>query len=411
MNSRLTAMSFPSPFNHKSRVALSVLAIVAALLSVAKFQPCRANNFASPDNYIKMCYSDLPALYGAREINIDRWPYSSTENSVEYPVVTGLVMWATGQAITDQSGYKQYFDLNLVLLALLFVATALLLWRIRPEYAYLLSLSPAVIASLYINWDLWAVLPALAAVALFKVGRSSLSAIALGVAIATKFFPIVLLLGVGLFFLTSRRYRALANYFLITGFTWLAINLPVALNDFGGWSRFYRMNFGRENDLGSIWLALQYLGLPSGSGIFMTIFVLSIGTLLIANYHIQTKNRIEPFQSFALSGFFAVALFVTVSKVYSPQYVLWLTPLALIAMSRREQRSAFWIWQGGEALYHFAVWQYLATYTGAKFGLPEDLYALAILVRIATLAYFVTVLSKTSGKTATYPQLSASISR
>jgi len=395
----------------KSARLVAILAIAAAFISVAKFQPCRANNFVSPGNYIQMCYSDLPALYGAREINIDRWPYASAENSVEYPVITGLVMWATGKAINDPAGYKQYFDLNLVLLAFLFIAVALLLWRIRPEYAHLLALSPAVVGSLYINWDLWAVLPALAAVALFKAGKNILSAIALGVAIATKFFPIVLLLGVLLLFFASRRYRELASYFLITGLTWFVINMPVALNNFSGWSRFYRMNFERENDLGSIWLALQYLGLPSDGGIFITLILLSIGTLLIANFHYNSKNRIEPFQSFALTGFFAVALFVTVSKVYSPQYVLWLTPLALIAMSTKEQRSAFWIWQGGEALYHLAIWQYLATYTGAKFGLPEDFYALAILVRVATLAYFVTVLARTSLKLGTYPQLSPSISR
>ena len=390
---------------------LVILAIAAALLSVAKFQPCRANNFTSPDNYIQMCYSDLPALYGAREINMDRWPYASAENAIEYPVITGLVIWATGKAISDPAGYKQYFDINLVLLALLFIAVALLLRRIRPEYAHLLALSPAVVASLYINWDLWAVLPALAAIALLKAGRNSLSAAALGIAIATKFFPIVLLLGVSLFFLTGRKYRELANYFVITVLTWLVINLPVALNNFGGWSRFYRMNFERENDLGSIWLALQYLGLPNGGGIFMTLTLLTTGILLIANFHHHSKNKIEPFQCFALTGFFAVALFVTVSKVYSPQYVLWLTPLALIAMSSKEQRSAFWIWQGGEALYHFAIWQYLATYTGAKFGLPEDLYALAILVRVAALAYFVTALVRTSVKSGTYPPFSPSISR
>ena len=59
-----------------------------------------------------------------------------------------------------------------------------------------------------------------------------------------------------------------------------------------------------------------------------------------------------------------------------------------MALSRDSQRFAFWLWQAGEALYHFAIWQYLASYSGAKFGLSEDLYALAILVRIAGLAYF-----------------------
>ena len=57
-------------------------------------------------------------------------------------------------------------------------------------------------------------------------------------------------------------------------------------------------------------------------------------------------------------------------------------------MTRKEERAAFWIWQGGEALYHLAIWQYLASYTGSKFGLPEGLYAVSIFIRIATLAWF-----------------------
>jgi hypothetical protein len=55
-----------------------------------------------------MCYSDLSALYGARGINLDLWPYASAENSVEYPAITGIVMWATGLAISDENGYRAY---------------------------------------------------------------------------------------------------------------------------------------------------------------------------------------------------------------------------------------------------------------------------------------------------------------
>ena len=66
----------------------------------------------------------------------------------------------------------------------------------------------------------------------------------------------------------------------------------------------------------------------------------------------------------------------------------------MLALSKDSQRFAFWVWQAGEALYHFAIWQYLASYSGAKFGLSEDLYALAILIRIAGLAYFSRALIK-----------------
>jgi hypothetical protein len=91
---------------------------------------------------------------------------------------------------------------------------------------------------------------------------------------------------------------------------------------------------------------------------------------------------------------------VTISKVYSPQYILWLTPLAVLAMTNEitkdDERKAFWIWQGTEALYHFGIWQYLASYTGAKFGITETFYASIILIRIAGLAWFSSTLIRTA---------------
>ena len=43
-----------------------------------------------------MCYSDISALYGARQIDTDKWPYASADNSLEYPVLTGVVTYLTG---------------------------------------------------------------------------------------------------------------------------------------------------------------------------------------------------------------------------------------------------------------------------------------------------------------------------
>jgi len=81
-----------------------------------------------------------------------------------------------------------------------------------------------------------------------------------------------------------------------------------------------------------------------------------------------------------------------VSKVYSPQYVLWLAPLALIALIDKRDLHAFWIWQAAEAIYHIAIWQHLATLTGAKFGLPVIGYAWISLVRIVATIYLIAIL-------------------
>jgi hypothetical protein len=330
-----------------------------------------------------MCYSDLSALYGARAINVDAWPYESSENSVEYPAITGIVMWASGLLISDENGYRAYFDLNVALLALLFIGVMVLLWRLKPEFAPLLAFAPAVIGSLYINWDLWAVLFALISIYFFKERRFDVSAIVLGISIATKFFPIVLLLGVLIYFKDD--WMKTLRYLAITIFSWAVINLPIALSNYDGWVRFYKMNLERGNDLGSIWYALQLRDVT-----FSNSTIISIALVLLVSvgiFSVTSKSKLPRFENFALAAFLAVAAFVTISKVYSPQYILWLTPLALLAMNRKEERSAFWIWQGGEALYHLAIWQYLASYTGSKFGAPEGLYVLSIFIRVATLAW------------------------
>jgi len=39
-------------------------------------------------------------------------------------------------------------------------------------------------------------------------------------------------------------------------------------------------------------------------------------------------------------------------------------------------------------IYHFAIWQYLAGISGAKFAIPAGAYAFAILLRIGALTWF-----------------------
>ena len=375
---------------------IALLALFAALLSFAKFNHCRNSGWGSPDVYVHMCYSDLSALYGARDINQDVWPYSSVENAVEYPVLTGVVMWATGLLIKDTNGYRAYFDLNAFLIALLFIAAAVIAWRIRPEFAYLFPVAPAVIGSLYINWDLWAVASALLAMYFFQREKWDFSALLLGVSIAIKFFPIVLLFGVALILGYSRKTKTLTRYLAITSATWLTFNLPVALTNGEGWWRFFKLNIERGNDLGSLWYAISLLGITQGGLNSLSIVLFIVAIIGIGYFFFSVANTRSTFENFATIAFLSVAVFVTASKVYSPQYILWLTPLAVIAMTKREERNAFWIWQAGEALYHFAIWQYLASYSGAKFGLPEKVYAIFIVIRIATLVWFASTLIQTA---------------
>ena len=369
--------------------AVILLAVVASLLSFAKFDHCYKTNWASPDVYVHACYSDLPALFGARDLIHHTWPYSSSLNAVEYPPLTGVVMWATSLVTPGgNNSYRYYFLINLILLGFLLIGTSLIMAKLKPDFRYLLPLSPAVILSLYINWDMWAVITAVAAIYWFERKFFTKSAIALGISVATKFFPIVLLVPVALIFIRRNQLKRALQYSAFTLLTWLIINLPFILFNQSGWWRFFKLNGERSADFGSLWYSLQLLGIFSANGNLNTISLLTflVGIAAFAVYFFGLART----PTLASCAFTIVAIFTIASKVYSPQYVLWLTPLAIIALIDKRELTIFWFWQGAEVLYHVAIWQHLATVTGAKFGLSLTAYSVISLIRIgASLALMV----------------------
>jgi len=366
---------------------LVVLAILAALLSVAKFSHCANTGWASPDQYVHACYSDLPALFDARGLSTNQWPFASDDNSVEYPVITAMVMYVTSFAANSP---VSYFNINIFFLILLFIATVLVVRKIRPEFAYLVPLAPAMIASLFINWDLWAIATMILAIYWFDRKQFLHSALVMGVSISTKFLPIFLLIPIAFILWREDKIKEAVKYLAITFGTWLAINLPFALTTPKGWWRFYKLNLERGPDWGSIWLALQQLGINFTNLNYLSILLLLIALTTIAILLFEIKYT----PSLASVAFFVIAAVMLASKVYSPQYVLWLTPLAVIALTNKKDLHAFWLWQTTELIYHIAIWQHLAQVTDATFGLGPTPFAILTLLRIGGTIYLMAVLAR-----------------
>jgi uncharacterized membrane protein len=358
-----------------TRVVL-LLALLASILSFAKFNHCASTGWQSPDQYVHACYSDIPALYGERGLDKGVWAYSSGADSVEYPVIQGVIMWASAKVIPD--GINNYFYGSALLLALLFIFISFITFRIKPEFGYLLPLAPAAVASLYINWDLWAIATMMLAIYWFDRKAEVASAVALGIAISTKFLPIFLLIPIAIIFFRQEQISKLFKYCAIAIATFAAINLPVALTTPVGWWRFYDLNLNRGSDWGSLWYALSNLGLNLTHQNYLSILLLMIGLSALTIFLLQLRTP----PTLAHTAIFVMIIVMAVSKVYSPQYVLWLTPLAVIALIDRRDLTIFWFWQGAEVIYHVAIWQHLAQVTGAQFGLPVVAYAVITLVRI-----------------------------
>jgi uncharacterized membrane protein len=249
---------------------------------------------------------------------------------------------------------------------------------------------------MYINWDLWAIVTMLIAIYWFDRKREFASAAILGISIATKFFPIFLLLPIIIIYLRRQELKRALIYCAITIGVFAAINLPIALTTPTGWWRFYDLNLHRESDWGSIWYALSVFGINLTHLNYLTILTLLIGAAIVAIFLLQTQEIL----TLAMSSIFIFIVVMTVSKVYSPQYVLWLTPLVLIALKDKRDLSWFWGWQISELIYHVAIWQHLALLTGAHYGLPVKAYALITLIRIAATIALATSLAhrhKSSG--------------
>ena len=366
---------------------LIVLAILASLLSVAKFSHCADTGWATPDQYVHACYSDLPALFEARGLSTQQWPFASDDNSVEYPVITAMVMYVTSFAANSP---VSYFNVNIFFLILLFIATVVLVRRIRPEFAYLVPVAPAMIASLFINWDLWAIATMLLAIYWFDRKQYLGSAALMGLSISTKFLPVFLLIPIAFILWRENKVKELLKFVAVTLGTWLAINLPFALTTPTGWWRFYKLNLERGPDWGSIWLALQQLGINFTNLNYLSILLLLIALTTIAVLLFELKHT----PTLASVAFFVLASVMLASKVYSPQYVLWLTPLAVIALTNKKDLHAFWVWQATEMIYHLAIWQHLAQVTDAKFGLGPTPFAILTLVRIGGTIYLMAVLAR-----------------
>jgi uncharacterized membrane protein len=335
-----------------------------------------------------MCYSDIPALYFMRAFSDGAIPYISdlpTDQVLEYPALTGLFMWIAA-LITPEGNARAFFDVNVVMLFACWVVAVLaaaVAQRTRPWDAAMLALAPGIILAGTVNWDLLPVALVAVSLALWSRNAAFWSGIFLGLAIAAKFYPLLFLGPMFLLAWRTHRWRGFGLYTLGAAVAWLVINVPLMLANFDGWARFYLFSQERGEDFGSIWLVLSTAqrGIPADS-----LNTVATGLLLVLCLGIAVliwRAPVTPRVAQVL--FLVVAAFLLTNKVYSPQFVIWLIPLAALARPRWRD---FLIWQTGEVVYFVGIWLYLAGLEGdgAK-GLSQESYAVVILIHILTTAW------------------------
>lgn len=383
------------------RVIVLVALGMFALGMVQKF-PCYdgAWFFGASSQYTHACYSDIPHLYQGRGFADGLVPYfdrlPGDMEYLEYPVLTGVFMevasWFTPGSGSIQHQEKVYWMVNAGMLMVCTAVIAVCVARIhrrRPWDALLVALAPAFALTATINWDLLAVALTAAAMLMWSRGRALAFGVLLGLATAAKLYPVLLLGPLLILCWRAGKWREFATGLLGAAGAWLAVNLPVMLGAPEGWAKFYTFSQERGVDFGSFWLILsQRMDSPLSTD---TVNTLATVLMLLSCLGVAALGLTAPRRPrFAQLAFLVVAAFVLTNKVYSPQYVLWLVPLAALARPRWRD---FLIWQACEVAYFLGIWMYLAYTTSgdAHKGLPTEGYQLAIAVHLLGTLYLCAV--------------------
>lgn len=361
--------------------------------------------FGATSQYTHACYSDIPHLYAGRGFADGLIPYfdrlPGEMNYLEYPVLTGAFMevasWMTPHSGLIQYREQVYWLVNagmLLVCAAVIVVCVTRTHRRRPWDGLLVALAPAFALTATINWDLLAVALTAAGMLVWSRSRPLAAGVLIGLATAAKLYPVLLLGPLLMLCWRSGAWRAYGKTVAGAVVAWLVVNVPVMIaHDSSGfhiregWTKFYTFSQERPIDFGSVWLLIsQRTGnfLADVNTYAMLLMILGCGAIALLTFYAPRRPR------FAQLAFLVVAVFVLTNKVYSPQYVLWLIPLAVLARPRWRD---FLIWQACEVMYFLGIWMYLA-YTGngdKHQGLPLEGYQLVIVVHLLGTLYLCAV--------------------
>ncbi len=362
--------------------------------------------------YISMCYSDTVPLYGIEGVASGKVPYrdgwiegEGTGNEkvryMEYPVLTGFFQYANAR-ITD--GWQAlasrlplptalsvvvYFDITAIWLAMAWLVAV---WavrsmrRTRPWDAALVALSPLVIVHVFTNFDALAVACATGGMLALARRRPVLAGLLLGIGGAFKFYPLLLLLPVLLVGLRRRDLGTAARTIGTAVGSVVLVNLPVAVAFTPGWWEFFRLNQTRPADPDSLYFVISYFTGWAGfdgpladgqapvvlNAVSLALFATCCAGVAVLAWKAPRTPRI------ASLAFLVVASFLLVNKVWSPQYSLWLVPIAVLALPRWRLLLSWMLVDA--VLWVPRMFYYL---TPAKKGLPPDWFLGAAVVRDA----------------------------
>lgn len=312
------------------------------VLGLALKAPCASGGWGDGRPYRWLCYSDIVPLLSTEQLAGGRLPYLEPCRERqwpcdEYPVLTMYTMYL---AAWGEPRFSTFFVTNALLLGVAALAVALLLERVAGRRALLFALSPTLLVYSFMNWDLLAVALATAGTVAFLRGRDRAAGVLLGLGAAAKLYPALLALPFALHRLRQGDRPGVGRVVGWTAGVFAALNAPFATAAPAAWATVFRYNARRPPDFDSLWfVACDRLAGAGPAPVcpwpVRTVNALSlVAFAALALLAWWARWRREPAFPAWTFGFPLLVAFLLASKVYSPQYGLWVLPWFVLALPR-----------------------------------------------------------------------------
>lgn len=374
------------------RATLSLLLLATAATCVLgwlfKGHCAFDGSWGNLEMYVTGCYSDAYPFWRARGLSEGLIPYFQAP--MEYPVLTGMLiwfeaLWTHGLFGANATDPEFVFVVSAINGVLALVVTRLLWGTGMPaSRLWAWALAPPLVLYVGHNWDLLAVVLALAALVAAQQGKLIKACALAGLGAAAKLFPVLLLPLFALRRLFRLRLVDVALMAAAAIAAWLAVNLPVALAAFDNWWEFYGFSSERSGTRAALLELAGYYGvlatdIPTRNMLSALAFVAGVVVILEQGWKRHADRLWVLFTPVLL-------WFMLTNKVYSPQFDLWAYPFILLT-ARRWQPIALFV-AADIAAYFSEFWTF-ATAEGAGPGATMEWILVASLARAAAMVWLI----------------------
>ncbi|MFN8074353.1 MAG: hypothetical protein U0Q15_02895 [Kineosporiaceae bacterium] len=391
--------------------AASVLVLLAASmmgLAVVEQQHCRHMGWDTPDAFWHACYSDIPITFmnGLREAPEPSLTQAVADGKIDQPPLAAAAMWTVAHLTPtggdDAANVRRYFDASALALTIaLTIGVAALAMSgptasgRRPWDAAHLALSPVLVTSTLISYQLLAASLLAVALALFSRRQWVLAGVVLGLATAAHPVAFVVAIAAIAYSVASRRWVPTALLVAAASVTVMVVRILILPGNDGGLKQAWLDWKAGEVQFGSAWLipSLLHDAKPNAGGIWkkfdavsvthasqLSIAVALFGVAAMVALALSLKHR-PTLGQLALLG---VGFFLLSSKNLAPQTTIILLPL--IGAAGLKWRDHL-IWATTEIVYWLMVWMYIGAQSDSAKGLPASFYVIFLTLRLAGIAW------------------------